>query len=77
MVASWTHLIRFIAEEDGREHLGQVDAAAFPDVGLALEKGHQISVKLVEGSVFDGVVTDKTLTVKHVSQHHLLGWLPG
>ncbi|TQS33119.1 hypothetical protein Golomagni_06548 [Golovinomyces magnicellulatus] len=60
---SWTHLIRFIAEEDGQIHLGQVDAAQHPDVGLAVINGEKVTAKLITGSVFDGVVTEKTLQV--------------
>ena len=66
MSGAWTHLVRFLAEEDGQEHLGQVDAKRWPDVGLALEKGEKITVNLVQGSVFDGVVTEKTMTIAQV-----------
>jgi hypothetical protein len=69
MAPNWTHLIRFIAEEDGREHLGQVNARTYPDVGLSVEKGEKITVKLVQGCIFDGTVTERTMTVKHVSYH--------
>lgn len=67
MSSNWTHLVRFLAEEDGQAHLGQVDSNKWPDVGLALEKGDKITVNLIEGSVFDGVVTDKTMTISRVS----------
>ncbi|EXJ87559.1 hypothetical protein A1O3_04519 [Capronia epimyces CBS 606.96] len=62
----WTHLIRFIAKEDGQIHLGQIDAKKFPDVGLATFEGKEIDAKVVSGSVFDGVVTNQTLTVKQL-----------
>lgn len=67
---NWTHLVRFLAEEDGQIHLGQVDAKRWPDVGLVLEKGTKITVNLVEGSAFDGVVTDKTMTISQVRRNH-------
>lgn len=66
MAPSWTHLIRFIAEEDGQIHLGNIDAKKYPDVGLSTFKGEKISAELVSGSVFDGVVTGKTMTVKQL-----------
>ncbi|KAL1980675.1 hypothetical protein VTN96DRAFT_3655 [Rasamsonia emersonii] len=65
MAPNWTHLIRFIAQEDGQVHLGQVDAKQFPDVGLAMLNGEEVTAKLIKGSVFDGVVTEKLL---HVAQ---------
>jgi hypothetical protein len=66
MAPNWTHLIRFIADEDGQIHLGQVDAIEYPDVGLAVLKGEKIAVKEVTGSVFDGVVQSKVLHVAQV-----------
>lgn len=63
---SWTHLIRFIAEEDGQIHLGQVDASQHPDVGLAVEKGEKVTARLITGSAFDGVVTDRVLNVSRL-----------
>jgi len=69
MPSSWTHLIRFIAEEDGQIHLGEVDPAKFPDVGLAILDGKKVDAKLVTGSIYDGVVTDKTVTVARVSSN--------
>lgn len=65
-MANWTHLIRFIAEEDGQVHLGQINSQDHPDVGLSAFEGKRISAKLVTGSIFDGSVTDKTLTVARV-----------
>ncbi|KAI6383282.1 hypothetical protein MCOR25_000201 [Pyricularia grisea] len=61
MAPSWTRLIRFIAEEDGLTHLGEVVGDA--DVGLAHHAGQKIQANLITGSAFDGVVTTKTLTV--------------
>ncbi|VUC26550.1 unnamed protein product [Clonostachys rosea] len=59
----WTHLIRFIAKEDGRIHLGQIDSKRFPDVGLAIFEGRDVDASCISGSVFDGVVTDRKLRV--------------
>lgn len=69
MAPSWTHLIRFVAEETGQIHLGQIDANEYPDLGIASVEGKTIRAKEVTGSIFDGVVTDKILTVKQVSRH--------
>ena len=66
MTRNWTHLVRFLAREDGQVHLGQIDAQQFPDVGLALERGESVGAKLITGGVFDGVVTDRTLTISTV-----------
>jgi len=66
MSPSWTHLIRFVAEETGQIHLGQIDAKEYPDLGLATVEGKKVTAKEITGSVFDGVVTDKTLTIKQV-----------
>lgn len=66
MTRNWTHLVRFLAKEDGQVHLGQIDAKQFPDVGTALEKGESVGAKLVAGGVFDGVVTDKSMTISQV-----------
>ncbi|KAJ6114230.1 hypothetical protein N7486_000008 [Penicillium sp. IBT 16267x] len=65
MAPKWTHLVRFIADEDGQEHLGQVDAKQYPDVGLAVLNGDRIEAKLIKGSIYDGVVTD---TAMHVAR---------
>ena len=61
----WTHLIRFIAAEDSRVHLGQlVDTKR--DVGLDTVEGREIKAYLINGSIFDGSVTKNVLTVKQV-----------
>lgn len=70
MAPPWTHLIRFLAEEDGHIHLGQVDANV-PDVGIAAFEGTPISAKLIEGSLYDGVVSDTIMTVKQVGPKQL------
>lgn len=69
MSRKWTHLVRFLAEEDGQIHLGQVDAQKWPDVGLATFKGEKVDAKLVTGSVYDGVVTNRTMHISQVPSH--------
>ncbi|KAF2179303.1 fumarylacetoacetate hydrolase domain-containing protein 2A [Zopfia rhizophila CBS 207.26] len=67
MAPTWTHLIRFIAVEDGLIHLGQVDQTGeMMDVSLAVFEGKQIKARLVIGSLFDGVVTGKVMTVSQL-----------
>lgn len=63
---TWTHLVRFIAEEDGQVHLGNIDAEKYPDVGLSTYNGDKVQATLVSGSAFSGVVTDKVMTIKQV-----------
>ncbi len=65
-MAPWTHLVRFIAEEDGHVHLGQVDPKITTDVGIEVFNGRPVVVKLISGSIFDGVVTEKTMTIRQV-----------
>lgn len=63
---SWTHLIRFIAAEDNQVHLGQlVDTSR--DVGQDSVEGVEIAAKLINGTIFDGRVTDVVLHVKQVA----------
>ena len=66
MSSSWTHLARFLAEEDGQIHLGEVDPKKWPDVGLAIYNGEKVDARLVTGSIFDGTVTDKTMHISKV-----------
>ncbi|KAJ5903685.1 hypothetical protein N7504_006068 [Penicillium tannophilum] len=66
MAPTWTHLIRFIADEDGQVHIGQVDETQFPDVGLSILNGEKVTAKEITGSIFDGVVQDKVLTVARI-----------
>ncbi|KAL6358944.1 hypothetical protein LRP88_09142 [Fusarium phalaenopsidis] len=61
----WTHLVRFLAVEDGNTYFGQVGSEAYPDVGLAAWKGEKIAANVLSGSWEDGVVTDQIL---HVSK---------
>ena len=68
-MSSWTHLIRFIALEDNQIHLGQlVDPSR--DIGLDSLNGQEISVYLIDGTIFDGQVTNTILHVKQVSLHY-------
>ncbi|OPB40223.1 fumarylacetoacetate hydrolase [Trichoderma guizhouense] len=64
MERNWTHLIRFIAEEDNQVHLGQIDPSI--DIGLDIEAGKLVKANLVIGSAFDGKVSNKILTVKQL-----------
>lgn len=76
-MSQWTHLIRFIAVEDGQIHLGQLDPKTTPDVGLAtFSADTPVRAQLINGSVFDGIVTDKTMSVLHVNTHHTLETYP-
>lgn len=63
---SWTHLIRFVAEEDSQPHIGQlVDTSR--DVGLDTFEGKPVRAYKIIGTIFDGEVTKTVLTVKYVS----------
>lgn len=61
-----THIVRFIAQEDHRVHLGQlVDTSR--DVGLDSLDGRQIQAYLIDGTIFDGEIRhDHVLTVKQL-----------
>jgi hypothetical protein len=62
---SWTHLIRFVAVEDGQTHLGQlVDTSR--DVGLDSVNGVEIKAYLIVGDVFTGTITKHVYTVSKV-----------
>ncbi|KAB8260726.1 hypothetical protein BDV32DRAFT_158639 [Aspergillus pseudonomiae] len=63
MGPNWAHLVRFISEEDGQIHLGEVDPSRYPDVGIAILNGERVAVKLIKGSIFDGTVTDTTVHI--------------
>ncbi|KAJ5379918.1 uncharacterized protein N7496_002346 [Penicillium cataractarum] len=61
----WTHLIRFIAEEDSLVHLGQlVDVTR--DIGRDSVDGVEIAAYVIEGTIFDGKVTKDVLHVKQL-----------
>ena len=56
-MSAWTRLVRFIGK-DGREHLGQpVDPTL--DVGLAFKAGEEVKVRVIDGDLFTGTVTEK------------------
>ncbi|KNG80909.1 fumarylacetoacetate hydrolase [Aspergillus nomiae NRRL 13137] len=63
MGPNWAHLVRFISEEDGQIHFGEVDPSRYPDVGIAILNGERVAVKLIKGSIFDGTVTDTTVHI--------------
>lgn len=64
-MSAWTRLVRF-QDESGKIRLGQpVDASQ--DVGLACAAGEPVQVKLIEGDIYDGTVTEETATIKKVS----------
>ncbi|KAJ5675028.1 uncharacterized protein N7477_004962 [Penicillium maclennaniae] len=65
MAPNWTTLVRFISEEDGQIQFGEVDSSTYPDVGIAILNGERVAVKLVKGSIFDGIVTD---TIVHIDR---------
>lgn len=70
MAPSWTNLVRFISEEDGQIHLGEVDSSKYPDVGIAILNGERVAVKLVKGSIFDGTVTNTVVHIARVCTPH-------
>ncbi|KIW90018.1 uncharacterized protein Z519_09448 [Cladophialophora bantiana CBS 173.52] len=62
-MSTWTHLIRFIAVEDDKVHLGQlVDTAR--DIGLYTFDGVTVQAFRIEGTIFDSRVTKEVVTVK-------------
>jgi len=64
-MTSWTHLIRFVASEDDQVHLGQlVDPTR--DAGLDSINKIPIHAFEIEGSMYNGRVTGKTLEVRKV-----------
>jgi hypothetical protein len=68
---AWTHLVRFIAEEDNQIHLGNIDASKYTDVGLSIFNGEKVAANIVTGSAFSGRVTNKTMHIKQVSFSHI------
>ncbi|KAJ5934039.1 2-keto-4-pentenoate hydratase [Penicillium verhagenii] len=66
-MSAWTHLVRFIAVNDDKVHLGQlVDPTC--DVGLDSTNGVPIYVYEIEGTMFNGKVTKNILEVRKVCQ---------
>ncbi|GKZ28494.1 hypothetical protein AbraIFM66950_008352 [Aspergillus brasiliensis] len=64
-MTSWTHLIRFVAVEDNHIHLGQL-VNTEQDVGKDSVNGVEIPVYLIEGTIFDGRVTDQVMHAKQI-----------
>ncbi|RSL97805.1 hypothetical protein CDV31_012871 [Fusarium ambrosium] len=62
MAPKWTHLIRFIAVEDGLIHRGQLCDTSI-DVGLSCKENKRVQANLINGSAFDGNVTNRVMTV--------------
>jgi len=64
-MAKATHIIRFIAVEDSRIHLGQlVDTTR--DIGLDSVEGKEIKAYLINGSIFAPEITQHIYTVKQL-----------
>ncbi|KAB8269038.1 hypothetical protein BDV30DRAFT_230131 [Aspergillus minisclerotigenes] len=62
---SWTHLIRFVAVQDGLVHLGQlVDTSR--DVGRDSVDGVEIAAYVIDGTIFDGRVTKEVMHAKQL-----------
>lgn len=62
----WTHLIRFIAQEDHQIHIGQlVDTTR--DVGLDTFNKTPVKAYDINGNMYTGTVTRNQLTVLQVS----------
>lgn len=60
---TWTHLIRFVAVEDGEIHLGQlVDTNR--DAGLDVFNNITVKAYRLEGSIFNSRITSEVLMVK-------------
>jgi 2-keto-4-pentenoate hydratase/2-oxohepta-3-ene-1,7-dioic acid hydratase in catechol pathway len=60
-----THIIRFVANEDSRIHIGQlVDTSR--DVGLDSLEGKEIKAYLINGTIFSGEITQQVYTVKQL-----------
>jgi hypothetical protein len=64
-MASWTHLVRFVAREDKKVYLGQ-PVHPERDIGTDTYNGTESKVYQIEGSIFDGKVSEKILTIDHV-----------
>lgn len=60
-----THIIRFIAVEDGRVHLGQLTDTS-RDVGLDSIQGTATTAYEINGTIFNGLVTENVLTVQQL-----------
>lgn len=61
---AWTHLVRFRAADDDQIHLGQlVDPSQ--DIGRDALEGKDTPVYLIDGTIFNGRVTNE---IKHIKQ---------
>ena len=61
----WTHLVRFVAEDDDQIHLGQlVDTSR--DIGRDSVQETKIQAYLIIGDIFNGTISDKIYTIKKV-----------
>ena len=61
---SWTRLIRFVAKETRKIHLGQpLDST---DIALALENNGAVKAWEIAGDIFTGKVTKNILTVDRI-----------
>lgn len=64
MASPWKRLVRF-EDADGQVKLGQpVDDGL--DVGLAVARGEDVEVYLIEGDAFDGVVLQSKARISKV-----------
>jgi hypothetical protein len=60
-----THIIRFIAAEDGNEYLGQpVDVAR--DVGEDIYNEHEVKAHIITGDIYQAEVSGGIRTVKEL-----------
>ncbi|KAF1942261.1 fumarylacetoacetate hydrolase [Clathrospora elynae] len=67
MLTSWNRLVRFIADEDGAEHIGEpVDANI--DVGAALASGSKVQVRAFTGSSVLSSDVEPTSNTLSISQ---------
>ena len=60
-----THIIRFVAKEDHRIHLGQPTDTS-RDVGLDSVERRDIQAYLINGTIFDGQLTETVLSVDYL-----------
>jgi hypothetical protein len=64
-MATWTHLIRFVAREDAKIYYGQLSDSKI-DVGVAIYEGKVVKARIIEGNAFSAVATEKVRTVERV-----------
>jgi len=61
----WTHLIRFVAEEDEQIHFGQLQDTS-RDIGKDSVDGVPIKAYKIIGDIYNGKITDKIYTVRRL-----------